>query len=125
MDVELKPCPFCGSSMESPSWVLNAADSAERLMAVMCWQPHCGAQGAMYRTEAEAIAAWNRRDESHTRAAVEAERAACEAVASAAAGKEAGEHNYSRDRDVRENRAGGWRVARDIANAIAARKAQP
>lgn len=55
MNVELKPCPFCGDmakyhGMEAlVGWVIN----------VMC--ERCGARTRNYDDEAEATEAWNRR----------------------------------------------------------------
>lgn len=65
MDEEkLKPCPVCGS--EKATVFMDVFDSrspeATRFRA-MCRS--CGLMTAQYRTEAEAIAAWNRRAGNH------------------------------------------------------------
>lgn len=51
---ELKPCPFCGGEAEI---VMSGGDRR-----VECKK--CGARSDWYDTEAEAIAAWNRRNYS-------------------------------------------------------------
>ena len=56
-EAELLPCPFCGSVMIS-HWRANAYGSLERMAAPVC---ACGAQGPMYPTKAESVAAWNTR----------------------------------------------------------------
>jgi Lar family restriction alleviation protein len=54
MDVELKPCPFCGSSDVH----IVAGDKCDEWGTCV----NCGADGPFRDTEAQAIAAWNRRD---------------------------------------------------------------
>jgi len=50
MDVELKPCPFCGSE----AWI-----DERGCFIVYCLG--CGTGSNAFDTEAQAIAAWNRR----------------------------------------------------------------
>ena len=55
---ELKPCPFCGGEAE----MLTAESmNGGYLFCIMC--NDCRSRGDVYDTEAEAIAAWNTRDE--------------------------------------------------------------
>lgn len=78
MDVELKPCPFCGEPV-----TLVEKDSGLLVFKCPDTSPCVGSGlGSFGRSEQRdtAIAAWNRRDEAHTRAAVEAERARCLAI---------------------------------------------
>lgn len=54
---ELKPCPFCGSDCVG----LASADRKDsKLKHVGCF--NCGACGAVFFNEKEAISAWNRRE---------------------------------------------------------------
>lgn len=69
---ELKPCPFCGSTLLS-HWQSNSKDSLVAMEAPVC---ECGAQGPMYPTRAEAIAAWNTRAPDRTGYAAGIEAAA-------------------------------------------------
>ncbi len=52
MTDELKPCPFCGGEALIDGDLLGAS-------WVICRE--CGASGAQEDSDAEAIAAWNRR----------------------------------------------------------------
>ena len=68
---ELKPCPFCGSE----AWIIRTNDNKKRPY-VQCKfgcfrEPKCPVSHLVtwdYRTEEEAVEAWNRRmsDESRT-----------------------------------------------------------
>ena len=61
---ELKPCPFCGSE----AWIIRTNDNKKRPY-VQCKfgcfrEPKCPASHLVtwdYRTEEEAVEAWNRR----------------------------------------------------------------
>lgn len=55
MSDDLKPCPFCGNSKRS--WL--GVENWQQGFNATCWQ--CKARAAFKPTEAEAIAAWNRR----------------------------------------------------------------
>ena len=52
---ELKPCPFCGGEAEITKW--HEGYFAE------CKKQHCGGTIGAYKTEEEAIEAWNKRSE--------------------------------------------------------------
>ena len=56
---ELLPCPFCGSVDCRPRYDDVAEEAFQPGHYVLC--RGCGASGANVETEAEAIAAWNRR----------------------------------------------------------------
>lgn len=58
MTQELKACPFCGGGAES--YLENSCDCCAQTSGVAYCQ-HCGAEQSHFRTEAEAIAAWNTR----------------------------------------------------------------
>ena len=67
-EVELKPCPFCGSK-EAPALV--TIDGKEKdgfinsyCVVCYCWDWGCGASGGMYHSKEEAVEAWNRRVET-------------------------------------------------------------
>lgn len=51
--IELKPCPFCGGEAEITKWYEG--------YFVECREQHCGGTIGAYKTEAEAIEAWNTR----------------------------------------------------------------
>ena len=54
---DLKPCPFCG----------GAVRMSKSLGGEAWWVDcRCGAKGTMTRTEAEAIEAWNHRENKPT-----------------------------------------------------------
>lgn len=53
---DLLPCPFCGGEAE-----MHGLNTVLSRPFVAC--EYCGAESAVYRTEAEAIAAWNTRAE--------------------------------------------------------------
>ena len=55
MSAELKPCPFCGGKAES------RISSSGRKYFGACLSPKCWIDGPLADTEADAIAAWNRR----------------------------------------------------------------
>ena len=64
----LKPCPFCGSGPARPQGNGPGQASFSGVEAMMIgtgyhhvWCGTCGSQGSTEATEAEAIAAWNRR----------------------------------------------------------------
>jgi hypothetical protein len=72
VDEPLPPCPFCGKSVGKLTHARELADDPEEYMhsdswAVLCDAASpdgpggCGASGGFFPTEAEAIAAWNRR----------------------------------------------------------------
>ena len=52
---ELKPCPFCGDD----GIEIHDGLGGDEQLAVICFM--CGSSGGYCDTEAEAIAAWNRR----------------------------------------------------------------
>jgi len=57
---DLKPCPFCGEAKRV--WPQNGnIGSQERGWHQLIWCENCGATSREWPTEAEAIAAWNRR----------------------------------------------------------------
>jgi Lar family restriction alleviation protein len=65
----LKSCPFCGSGVAKE--IGNASFSGVELMCgekdrPYVWCGTCGSSGSFEDTEAEAIAAWNRRAAQHT-----------------------------------------------------------
>lgn len=65
MDKNLKPCPFCG---EDPQIIrIKGKDGWRDRYTVRCPYDHdgCGAEGGMYHSEAEAVWAWNQRNEWH------------------------------------------------------------
>ena len=55
----LEPCPFCGHPPKVDEYNPYGGDS--RWTAVACYAPECGEVAFRAPTEAEAIAAWNRR----------------------------------------------------------------
>ena len=57
---ELKPCPFCGSAT---NLVIRKSMSHPEFTVVVCTidLDGCGSSTAWWETEADAIAAWNRR----------------------------------------------------------------
>ena len=55
---ELKPCPFC-DDFEYDLWLSNTSGNGPTEYNVACL--NCGSAGPTARSEAEAIAAWNRR----------------------------------------------------------------
>lgn len=57
MDVELKPCPFCGSS------AVQVEQPSTHRFSAYCNQAEggCSAEGALRSTREAAITAWNRR----------------------------------------------------------------
>ena len=57
MSKELKACPFCGGEAEN-DFGFKCHDT-ETYFYVVCLK--CGAEAIGYKTDAEAIAAWNRR----------------------------------------------------------------
>lgn len=61
MSVELKPCPFCGSTAQT------AIACRDQLFGGEEWQAHCDQCGAevslFYHSEDEAAEAWNSRAE--------------------------------------------------------------
>lgn len=58
MRPDLLPCPFCGG--EAKSFLENSCDCCGgRVGVAFCL--HCGAEHGHHPTEADAIAAWNRR----------------------------------------------------------------
>lgn len=64
---DCKPCPFCGKTDVAMEWVPPEGEDVpedERrdyaLFAVTCWE--CNAQTGYFRTDEQAIEAWNRRD---------------------------------------------------------------
>lgn len=64
-DEALLPCPFC-KDVRTPvagGWLRGLAEEMQTEQDVWGWavRHHCGAQGPECDTEAEAIAAWNRR----------------------------------------------------------------
>lgn len=63
MQVELKPCPFCGG--KAATFIrTNTGATAEWCGPVDHWVSctgDCGASTCMHGTKDEAIAAWNRR----------------------------------------------------------------
>jgi Lar family restriction alleviation protein len=66
--VEIRPCPFCGNEDgKRPSVVhllYKSVDGATKMDTCKVECPSCGASGTLCRTEAAAIAYWNRRGES-------------------------------------------------------------
>ena len=62
---ELKPCPFCGESVRDDEQelcldsFLQMSEKAGPLFYLECFG--CGIETRWFPTEAEAIAAWNRR----------------------------------------------------------------
>lgn len=76
----LKPCPFCGNTMLDISDVRDCEDCANfeaedvcpafepagfcNMKFVVCsfYKGGCGASSGWYKTEEEAVEAWNRRD---------------------------------------------------------------
>ena len=62
MQVELKPCPFCGG--DNASQFFHADTGYGASWHVECLAKDCGAGTSFYDTEAEAIAAWNRRHQA-------------------------------------------------------------
>ena len=54
MTDELKHCPFCGGK----------SNIAKGQIEFWAYCPHCGARTEFYETEQEAVAAWNRRNET-------------------------------------------------------------
>lgn len=59
MKVELKPCPFCGG--EDVSSFFHADRGMGESWHVECLAESCGVGTCHHETNAEAIAAWNRR----------------------------------------------------------------
>ena len=59
--IELLPCPFCGGTNVA---AVSAADD----YGTFDWKVYCGDCDAFHETEAEAIAAWNRRAAPHAMA---------------------------------------------------------
>lgn len=55
----LKPCPFCGTHETSEGDCVGVNNLNDLTFWVSCSK--CGADGPREETEAEAIAAWNRR----------------------------------------------------------------
>ena len=53
MSEELKPCPFCGGDAEITKW--------HEGYFVECKKQRCGGTIGAYKTEEEAIEAWNTR----------------------------------------------------------------
>ena len=63
MTDKLKPCPFCGGKAVLSSWHKSQCMKKGEIRAeVYCY--NCVARSSVYRSEAEAIAAWNRRAQS-------------------------------------------------------------
>jgi Lar family restriction alleviation protein len=58
---ELKPCPFCGATDNKKLRPTSGVELSreEGIFQVFCWE--CGASSGYFRTEQEAIEAWNRR----------------------------------------------------------------
>ena len=54
---ELKPCPFCGGRCGRMMFSIGSNGTRYRIYC-----RDCGAEGPYVGEEAEAIAAWNRRD---------------------------------------------------------------
>ena len=80
MTSELKPCPFCGSEAVMGPWAAARAKGHAEATAVECVGDlyDCPVQpGATGWTEAEAIAAWNRREPAPQGAEGEALDAEC------------------------------------------------
>lgn len=59
---ELLPCPFCGSDAEV---IPRAMPKGSIWFRVVCEWDGCGVSTSLRTTEAEAIAAWNQRDDQH------------------------------------------------------------
>jgi Lar family restriction alleviation protein len=62
---ELRPCPFCGAGklqkvLENEDTVLSLSHNST--YQVICMAGNCGSVGPWRWTEAQAIAAWNRRE---------------------------------------------------------------
>lgn len=62
MQVELKPCPFCGG--DNASQFFHADTGYGESWHVECLSEDCGAGTGFYDTEAEAIATWNHRHQA-------------------------------------------------------------
>lgn len=60
MEIKLKPCPFCGGE----AYVVGIDDNEAHFLWAAC--RNCG--GMTFKTEKEAIEAWNRRSEGKTQA---------------------------------------------------------
>lgn len=56
-EIELKPCPFCGSEV----WLEEWADGREGTFRVRCCDTRCDVQTPICDTEQQAIEIWNRR----------------------------------------------------------------
>lgn len=67
-DVKLEPCPFCGGEAQPALAQGGGIEWAQ----VECVNRDCGAVGPTPATEAEAIAAWNRRHQPQREAVLEA-----------------------------------------------------
>lgn len=78
MEIELKPCPFCGQKPTATTdkrWP-DGADAAVDGHLVLCMNWDCiiyNVDNTWYDTEAEAIAAWNTRHEETCRMAYDSE----------------------------------------------------
>ena len=94
MSDDLKPCPFCGVGVRAMSRY-HPRDPNE-------WYVSCGARDCVmqpetptYRTETEAVAAWNRRPDTRREALEEAAKAA-----GLASWMHAGDDAYSQGMDA-------------------------
>lgn len=58
---ELKPCPFCGSKWANVKYVNNPFDRHHIYGGFAAYCDDCGATTKHFKTEQEAIEAWNRR----------------------------------------------------------------
>ena len=54
---DLLPCPFCGNDAA----LVRASNSLNNYLFVQCLNNDCVCESDFYTTEADAIAAWNRR----------------------------------------------------------------
>jgi Lar family restriction alleviation protein len=59
MSKKLKPCPFCGNKSQYLLAIPFDSRYGNKAKYVCCIE--CHAQGALAKTEKEAIAAWNKR----------------------------------------------------------------
>lgn len=65
-DIELKPCPFCGSKPEITKIIIRFTPEKEYAYKVVCGNTRCQVytETGLYSSAESAVTVWNRRAEN-------------------------------------------------------------